>query len=39
MEFRVESTAHRSMEDEVEEKERPWCFTVIFVIMFVVKIF
>ena len=38
-EFRVESTAHLSMEDEVEEKGRPWCFTVISVIMFVVKIF
>ena len=39
MKFRVKSTAHLSMEDEVEEKERPWCFTVISVIMFVVKIF
>ena len=25
--------------DEVEEKRRPWCFTMISVIMFAVKIF
>ena len=37
--FRVESTAHLSMEDEVKEKRRPWCCTVISGIMFAVKIF